>query len=83
MKMNKKDSSRHDSTTDFFLKFINKEKSEEDKKSKPNNHRGISEEYTSTKEKFAKALFKMINLLNTTFDKMLQSNLSIKILSFL
>ena len=83
MKMNKKDPSRHDSTTDFFLKFINKEKNEEEKKTKPNNHRGISEEYTSTKEKFAKALFKMINLLNTTFDKMLQSNLSIKILSFL
>lgn len=83
MNMSKKDNQHRDSTTDFFLKFITKEKTEDKKDNKKEEgHRGISEEFISPKEKLIKGLFKLVNLVNSTLDKMLQSTLSIKILSF-
>lgn len=78
--MNKKNEQR-DSTTDFFLKFISKEKDKQDQKH--STSKTINSEIDSKGETIVKGIVKIVNLINATVDKMLQSSLSLKILSFL
>lgn len=75
---------KKDSTTDFFLEFMSKEKRETRKENKKKNETNFNdEENLDKKEKIAKIIYQAINTVNSALDKMLQSNLSIKILSFL
>lgn len=78
--MNKKNEQR-DSTTDFFLKFMSKEKDKQDQKH--TSSKTINSEIDSKGETIVKGIVKIVNLINSTVDKMLQSSLSLKILSFL
>lgn len=75
---------KKDSTTDFFLEFITKEKRENRKEEKKKNDAlSYDEENLDRKDKIARFIYQVINTVNSALDKMLQSNLSIKILSFL
>lgn len=74
--MSKKNSDNN-STTDFFLKFISREKQERKKEDTNKNENNIS-----AKEKAFTLFFKSFNFINETMDKMLSSKLSIKIFSF-
>lgn len=77
--MAKKDNHK-DSTTDFFLKFITRQKEEkkEVKKEMPIK----IEDTIGAREKAYTYFIKGVNLINSTLDKMLSSKLSVKILSF-
>lgn len=77
--MSKKSDERHDSTTDFFLKFMNKEKN---KNENVNTTHKANEEHQKG-EKIINGAITVMNLINSTLDKMLQSTLSVKILSLL
>lgn len=77
--MSKKNNERRDSTTDFFLKFMNKEKTKTETVSKPHK---INEEHQKG-EKLIRGVISVMNLINSILDKMLQSTLSVKVLSLL
>lgn len=77
--MPKKDSHK-DSTTDFFLKFITRQK--EEKATKKETEIETETEETKTKDKAFLFLLKGVNNVNIILDKMLSSNISVKILSF-
>lgn len=77
--MSRKDKEFRNSTTDFFLKFISKEKANEEKDYIP---RKSSDEH-QTGEKIINGAIHVMNLINSTLDKMLQSSLSVKILSLI
>jgi len=73
-----------DSTTDFFLKFITRQKEDTEKgeeKHKDTNI-NIEVEENSSRDKAVITLLKGVNNLNILLDKMLFSKISIKILSF-
>lgn len=74
-----KNNKRRDSTTDFFLKVISKEKSKNENKS---IHHKNSEERQKG-ERIINGVITIMNFINTTLDKMLQSTVSVKILSLL
>lgn len=81
--MSKKDGHK-DSTTDFFLKFITRQKEDKEKDvevSRDTNVKTEAEE-NSSKDKAVISLLKGVNNLNILLDKMLSSKISIKILSF-
>ena len=75
----KNDGKRRDSTTDFFLKVINREKSKSEHKSSTFK----SNEDRQKGETIINGVITIMNFINTTLDKMLQSALSVKILSLL
>lgn len=81
-KDNQKPSIKKDSTTDFFLNFINRQKSE-NKKSEKQTTIKPNEELLNVKNKSFEFIYKSVNSLNLFLDRMLQSNLSMKILSFI
>ena len=82
--MSKKDQEHRDSTTDFFLKFISKEKENPEKlEEKHLTTQMINTEIDSKGESFVNGAIKVMNFINSTLDKMLQSGLSLKILSFI
>lgn len=82
--MSKKDQEHRDSTTDFFLKFISKEKENSEKpEEKHLTTQMINAEIDSKGESFVNGAIKVMNFINSTLDKMLQSGLSLKILSFI
>ena len=82
--MSKKDQEHRDSTTDFFLKFISKEKENPEKlEEKHLTTQMINAEIDSKGESFVNGAIKVMNFINSTLDKMLQSGLSLKILSFI
>ena len=85
MMMSKKDQEHRDSTTDFFLKFISKEKEnpEGNIEEKHLTTQMINAEIDSKGESFVNGAIKVMNFINSTLDKMLQSGLSLKILSFI
>lgn len=77
--MSRKSDERRDSTTDFFLKFMSKEKTKEE-----NAHASYKGNEDHQKgEKIVNGAITVMNLINTTLDKMLQSTMSVKILSLL
>lgn len=81
-KDNQKPSIKKDSTTDFFLNFITRQKSENKKNDKPVVTK-INEDSFSVKDKAFGIIYKTVNSLNVFLARMLQSNLSMKILSFI
>ena len=81
-KDNQKPSIKKDSTTDFFLNFITRQKSENKKNDKQTLIRN-NEETFNVKDKAFEILYKTVNSLNVFLDRMLQSNLSMKVLSFI
>lgn len=81
-KDNQKPSIKKDTTTDFFLNFINRQKSE-NKKSEKQSSIKPNEELLNVKNKSFEFIYKAVNSLNLFLDRMLQSNLSMKILSFI
>lgn len=74
-----KNNKRRDSTTDFFLKVISKEKSKNENKSI--HHKNNEERQKG--ERIINGVITIMNFINTTLDKMLQSTVSVKILSLL
>ncbi len=83
-KDNPKNPIKKDSTTDFFLNFITRQKSEqkkeEDKKTaKPKN----SDDGIKVTDKAYEALYRTLNSINAFLDRMLQSNFSMRLLSFM
>lgn len=81
-KDNQKPSIKKDTTTDFFLNFINRQKSENKKLDKQPTIKP-NEELLNVKDKSFEFVYKSVNSLNLFLDRMLQSNLSMKILSFI
>lgn len=81
-KDNQKPSIKKDTTTDFFLNFINRQKSENKKFEKQSSIKP-NEELLNVKNKSFEFIYKALNSLNLFLDRMLQSNLSMKILSFI
>ena len=81
-KIIKNHSIKKDTTTDFFLNFINRQKSE-NKKSEKQSSIKPNEELLNVKNKSFEFIYKAVNSLNLFLDRMLQSNLSMKILSFI
>ena len=81
-KDNQKPSIKKDTTTDFFLNFINRQKSE-NKNSEKQSSIKPNEELLNVKNKSFEFIYKALNSLNLFLDRMLQSNLSMKILSFI
>lgn len=81
-KDNQKPPIKKDSTTDFFLNFISRQKSENKKVEKQLTTK-TNEEFLNVKNKSFELLYKAINSLNLFLDRMLQSNLSIRILSLI
>ena len=81
-KDNQKPSIKKDTTTDFFLNFINRQKSENKKSDKQPTIKP-NEELLNVKDKSFEFVYKSVNSLNLFLDRMLQSNLSMKILSFI
>lgn len=79
---NQKPSIKKDSTTDFFLNFITRQKSENKKNDKPMVIKANDDSF-NVKDKAFGILYKTVNSLNVFLDRMLQSNLSMKILSFI
>ena len=72
--MSKKDQEHRDSTTDFFLKFISKEKENPEKlEEKHLTTQMINAEIDSKGESFVNGAIKVMNFINSTLDKMLQS----------
>lgn len=69
-----------DSTTDFFLKFITRQK--EEKATKKDTNIEIEEEDETAKEKTFIFVLKSVNNINILLDKMLSSKVSVKVLSF-
>ena len=82
--MNKKDSQKNpikkDSTTDFFLNFITRQKAEQKEEEKVTSK--VVDDTVKVRDKAFELFYNMINSLNVFLDRMLQSNLSVKILSF-
>ena len=81
-KENPKNPIKKDSTTDFFLNFITRQKSEQkqnEKKIRPK----INDEGIKVTDKAHRAFFKAFNSINIFIDRMLISSRSIKFLSFL
>lgn len=79
-KDNQKNPLKKDTTTDFFLKFITREK--EDSKDEDNLVNRSVNDSIKVKDKAFEWFYYLINSLNAFLDKMLQSNFSMKILSF-
>lgn len=77
-----KTSIKKDSTTDFFLNFITRQKSETKKNDKTSIIK-IPDETFNVKDKAFNALYKTVNSLNVFLDRMLQSNLSMRVFSFI
>lgn len=83
-----KKSGHKDSTTDFFLKFITRQKEDKEndkekvKEKVKDTSAEIKIEESSSKDKAVISLLKGVNNLNILLDKMLSSKISIKILSF-
>lgn len=80
-KENPKNPIKKDSTTDFFLNFITRQKSEQADEEKEAAHKVVNDP-VKVKDKAYELLFNLINSLNAFLDHMLQSNLSMKVLSF-
>ena len=82
--MSKKDQEHRDSTTDFFLKiYFRKKKKPKKTRRKHLTTQMINAEIDSKGESFVNGAIKVMNFINSTLDKMLQSGLSLKILSFI
>ena len=83
MKMSKNNQEHRDSTTDFFLNFISKEKEKPKTEEKHITSQSINDEIDSRGRAFVNGAIKVMNFINSTLDRMLQSGLSLKILSFI
>lgn len=79
-KDNQKNPIKKDSTTDFFLNFITRQKSEQKDEEKVTSK--VVDDTVKVRDKAFELFYNMINSLNVFLDRMLQSNLSVKILSF-
>lgn len=79
MNMSRKNDEQRNSTTDFFLKFMSREKDKTESKS--TNHKNNDDHLKS--EKIINGAITVMNFINSTLDKMLQSSLSVKVLSLL
>lgn len=77
-----KTSIKKDSTTDFFLNFITRQKSENNKNEKPSVIKTPDDSF-NVKDKAFNMLYKTVNSLNLFLDRMLQSSLSMKVFSFI
>ena len=83
-KENPKNPLKKDSTTDFFLNFITRQKSEQKKdESKQTTKLKNVDDNLKVTDKAYRAVYHILNSLNAFLDRMLQSNLSIKVLSFM
>lgn len=71
-KDNQKPSIKKDTTTDFFLNFINHQKSENKKSDKQPTIKP-NEELLNVKDKSFEFVYKSVNSLNLFLDRMLQS----------
>ena len=81
--MSKNNQEHRDSTTDFFLNFISKEKEKPKTEEKHITPQSINDEIDSKGRAFVNGAIKVMNFINSTLDRMLQSGLSLKILSFI
>ena len=81
--MSKNNQEHRDSTTDFFLNFISKEKEKPKTEEKHITSQSINDEIDSRGRAFVNGAIKVMNFINSTLDRMLQSGLSLKILSFI
>lgn len=81
--MSKNNQEHRDSTTDFFLNFISKEKEKPKTEEKHITPQSINDEIDSRGRAFVNGAIKVMNFINSTLDRMLQSGLSLKILSFI
>ena len=75
-RQNKEKRDVHDSTTEFFLKVVQKEKEAASKEST------TKENISATKTKTIDTVGRFYNYINQTLDKILSSKASIMILSF-
>ena len=80
-KENPKNPIKKDSTTDFFLNFITRQKSEQKDEEKTTTSK-VVDDTVKVRDKAFELFYHMINSLNIFLDRMLQSNLSMKVLSF-
>ena len=81
--MSKNNQEHRDSTTDFFLNFISKEKEKPKTEEKHITPQSINDEIDLRGRAFVNGAIKVMNFINSTLDRMLQSGLSLKILSFI
>ena len=81
--MSKNNQEHRDSTTDFFLNFISKEKEKPKTEEKHITSQSINDEIDLRGRAFVNGAIKVMNFINSTLDRMLQSGLSLKILSFI
>lgn len=83
-KENPKNPLKKDTTTDFFLNFITRQKSEQkkDENKQSTKSKNVDDNLKVT-DKAYRAIYHLLNSLNAFLDRMLQSNLSIKVLSFM
>lgn len=83
--MSKKENQRNhlkkDTTTDFFLNFINRQKNEQTTPNKKTPK--VVDDTFKVKVKAFEMFYHIINSLNIFLDRMLQSNFSMKVLSFI
>ena len=77
--MSKNNQEHRDSTTDFFLNFISKEKEKPKTEEKHITSQSINDEIDSRGRAFVNGAIKVMNFINSTLDRMLQSGLSLKI----
>lgn len=68
----------HDSTTEFFLKVVQKEKEKNSRENSP-----TKENINTTKTKTIDTVGRFYNYINKTLDKILSSKMSIMVLSFI
>ena len=76
--MSKNNQEHRDSTTDFFLNFISKEKEKPKTEEKHITSQSINDEIDSRGRAFVNGAIKVMNFINSTLDRMLQSGLSLK-----
>lgn len=81
--MSKNNQEHRDSTTDFFLNFISTEKEKPKTEEKHITPQSINDEIDLRGRAFVNGAIKVMNFINSTLDRMLQSGLSLKILSFI
>lgn len=80
---NQRNPIKKDSTTDFFLNFITRQKSEQQKQKEEESVTSkVVDDTFKVRDKAFELFYNMINSLNLFLDRMLQSNLSVKFLSF-
>ena len=81
--MSKNNQEHRDSTTDFFLNFISKEKEKPKTEEKHITPQSINDEIDLRGRAFVNGAIKVMNFINSTLDRMLQSGLSLKIFYYL